>query len=67
MVESIGPAEVTFTVFSPPPGTKIWKETKDQFIVDDPYYFYDCMHTILPLKLAMNRFYRYFSLLSLLH
>ena len=65
MVESIGPAEVTFTVFSPPPGTSIWDETKDQFIVDDPYYFYDCMHTILPLKLPMNRFYRYFSLLSL--
>jgi radical SAM superfamily enzyme YgiQ (UPF0313 family) len=65
MVESIGPAEVTFTVFSPPPGTAIWDETKDQFIVDDPYYFYDCMHTILPLKLPMNKFYRYFSLLSL--
>jgi len=65
MVESIGPAEVTFTVFSPPPGTSIWDETKDQFIVDDPYYFYDCMHTILPLKLPMNQFYRYFSLLSL--
>ena len=65
MVESIGPAEVTFTVFSPPPGTAIWDETKDQFIVDDPYYFYDCMHTILPLKLPINKFYRYFSLLSL--
>jgi radical SAM superfamily enzyme YgiQ (UPF0313 family) len=65
MVESIGPAEVTFTVFSPPPGTEIWDETKDQFIVDDPYYFYDCMHSILPLKLPMNKFYRYFSLLSL--
>lgn len=64
-VESIGPAEVTFTVFSPPPGTPLWNEYKDKFIVDDPYFFYDCMHTILPLKLPMNRFYRYFSLLSL--
>lgn len=64
-VESIGIAEVTFTVFSPPPGTHLWQEYKDQFIVDDPYFFYDCMHTILPLKLPMNRFYRYFSLLSL--
>ena len=64
-VESIGTAEVTFTVFSPPPGTPIWDEQKDQFIVDDPYYYYDCMHTILPLKLPMNQFYRYFSLLSL--
>ena len=64
-VESIGPAEVTFTLFSPPPGTAVWDETRDSFIVDDPYYFYDCMHTILPLKLPMNKFYRYFSLLSL--
>jgi hopanoid C-3 methylase len=64
-VESIGTAEVTFTVFSPSPGTSLWNENRDKFIVDDPYFFYDCMHTILPLKLPMNRFYRYFSLLSL--
>ena len=64
-VESIGVAEVTFTVFSPPPGTALWSEHKDNFIVDDPYYFYDCMHTIMPLTLPMNKFYRYFSLLSL--
>ncbi|MCK5843989.1 MAG: radical SAM protein, partial [Victivallales bacterium] len=64
-VESIGPAEVTFTLFSPPPGTPLWEEYKDRFCVDDPYSFYDCMHTILPLKLPMSKFYRYFSLLSL--
>ena len=64
-VESIGTAEVTFTVFSPPPGTPLWDQHKAEFMVDDPYYFYDCMHTILPLKLPMNEFYRYFSLLSL--
>jgi radical SAM superfamily enzyme YgiQ (UPF0313 family) len=65
MVESIGTAEVTFTVFSPPPGTPLWEEHKSDFIVDDPYLFYDCMHTILPLKLPMKKFYKYFSLLSL--
>jgi len=64
-VESLGTAEVTFTVFSPSPGTPLWSQHKDEFIVDDPYYFYDCMHTILPLKLPINQFYRYFSLLSL--
>jgi len=64
-VESIGTAEVTFTVFSPPPGTPLWDEHKHEFIVDDPHLFYDCMHTILPLKLPMKKFYRYFSLLSL--
>jgi radical SAM superfamily enzyme YgiQ (UPF0313 family) len=64
-VESIGTAEVTFTVFSPPPGTPLWAEHKNNFIVNDPYSFYDCMHTIMPLKLPMNKFYKYFSLLSL--
>jgi len=38
-VESIGVAEVTFTVFSPSPGTMLWKQHKNDFIVDDPYYF----------------------------
>ena len=64
-VESIGPAEVTFTVFSPSPGTKLWDEYRNDFIVDDPYFFYDCMHTLLPTRLSLSRFYRYFSLLSL--
>jgi radical SAM superfamily enzyme YgiQ (UPF0313 family) len=64
-VESVGPAEVTFTVFSPPPGTAIWEERKSDFIVEEPHLFYDCMHTILPTKLPLDRFYRYFSLLSL--
>jgi radical SAM superfamily enzyme YgiQ (UPF0313 family) len=64
-VESVGTAEVTFTVFSPPPGTSIWEERKSEFIVDEPHLFYDCMHTILPTRLPLNRFYRYFSLLSL--
>ncbi len=64
-VESIGMAEVTFTVFSPSPGTKLWTKHKNEFIADDPYLFYDCMHTLLPTTLPLNRFYRYFSLLSL--
>lgn len=63
-VKSILPAEVSFTVFSPAPGTELWEKHKDDFIVD-PYQYYDCMHTILPLKLPMKKFYHYFSLLSL--
>ena len=64
-LEFLGPAEVSFTVFSPPPGTPLWNETKDRFICKDPYAFYDCMHTLLPTKLPLNTFYRYFSLLYL--
>jgi len=57
------PAEVTFTVFSPSPGTDLWKEHKNDYIVD-PYLYYDCMHTILPTKLDMNLFYAHFAKLS---
>ena len=62
-VMKVCPAEVTFTVFSPSPGTDLWKHHKDDYIVD-PYLYYDCMHTILPTKLNMNLFYAHFARLS---
>lgn len=64
-IESVAPAEVSLTVFSPPPGTSLWNENKDRFIRQNPYSFYDCMHTILPTKLPLRTFYRYFAILYL--
>ena len=57
------PAEVTFTVLSPSPGTAFWEENKHRFICD-PYYYYDCMHTILPTRLPLKKFYKHFSRLT---
>ena len=57
------PAEVTFTVLSPSPGTDFWQENKDKFICD-PYYYYDCMHTILPTRMPLKKFYGHFSHLT---
>ncbi len=57
------PAEVTFTVLSPSPGTAFWQENKDRFICD-PYFYYDCMHTILPTRLPLRKFYRHFARLT---
>ena len=65
-IEQIAPAEMSFTVLSPSPGTPYWQETRDQFITPDPYAFYDCMHTLLPTRLPLPTFYRYFSMLYLL-
>jgi radical SAM superfamily enzyme YgiQ (UPF0313 family) len=62
-IMNVCPAEVTFTVFSPSPGTELWHEHKNDYIVD-PYLYYDCMHTILPTKLDMNKFYAHFAKLS---
>ena len=61
----VAPAEISFTVFSPPPGTSLWNQTRDSFICPDPHAFYDCMHTILPTKVPLKKFYSYFSLLYL--
>lgn len=65
-VELLAPAEITFTVFSPPPGTELWKKHKEEFICPDPYTFYDCMHTILPTRIPMKIFYRNFAFLYLM-
>ena len=36
---------------------------KERFICD-PYYYYDCMHTILPTRLPLKNFYKHFSRLT---
>jgi radical SAM superfamily enzyme YgiQ (UPF0313 family) len=62
-IKEMGPAEFAFTIFSPPPGTETFTSNHDGFVCDDPFLFYDGLHTILPTKLPLKRFYRYFSLL----
>ena len=62
-IEEMAPAEFAFTVYSPPPGTQEFADSRDAFICDDPYQYYDCLHTILPTKLPLRRFYKYFAIL----
>jgi radical SAM superfamily enzyme YgiQ (UPF0313 family) len=62
-IEEMAPAEFAFTIFSPPPGTVAFAASEGEFICEDPFLFYDCLHTILPTKLPLKRYYRYFSLL----
>ncbi len=64
-IGDIGPAEFSFTVFSPSPGTELWHKNKDKFICD-PYLYYDCFHTILPTKLEMKKFYQHFARLYII-
>jgi hopanoid C-3 methylase len=63
VILEICPAEVTFTVLSPSPGTQFWHEHKHEFICDS-YRFYDCMHSILPTRLPLKTFYEHFSHLT---
>jgi radical SAM superfamily enzyme YgiQ (UPF0313 family) len=62
-IAELGPAEFAFTIFSPPPGTEAFDAARDEFICEDPCLFYDCLHTILPTRLPLKRFYRYFAIL----
>jgi radical SAM superfamily enzyme YgiQ (UPF0313 family) len=62
-IKEMAPAEFAFTVFSPPPGTEAFVASHEKFICDDPFRFYDGLHTILPTKLPLSRVYRYFSIL----
>ncbi|MEW6601171.1 MAG: radical SAM protein [Nitrospirota bacterium] len=62
-IMNVCPAEVTFTVFSPSPGTELWLKHKDDYICD-PYLFYDCMHSVLPTRLGLRKFYAHFARLS---
>lgn len=64
-IARISPAEITFTVLSPSPGTDYWRQNKDRFICD-PYKFYDCMHSVLPTRLPLRLFYQHFGRLTAL-
>ena len=64
-IQMVGPAEMSFTVFSPPPGTELWKKHRADFCCPDPYAFYDGMHTLLPTKMPLKKFYRQLSMLWL--
>jgi radical SAM superfamily enzyme YgiQ (UPF0313 family) len=60
---AVCPAEVSFSVLSPSPGTPSWREHEHEFICD-PYRFYDCMHSVLPTRLPLKQFYQHFGRLT---
>lgn len=64
-VADLAPAEVTFTVLSPSPGTDFWLQNRGRFICD-PFRYYDCMHSIMPTKMTLQRFYQHFGRLNAL-
>jgi radical SAM superfamily enzyme YgiQ (UPF0313 family) len=64
-IDTVAPAEMSFTVFSPPPGTELWKKHRAEFCCPDPYAFYDGMHTLLPTTMPLKKFYRSLTMLWL--
>ncbi len=59
-VIDISPCEVSFTVLSPSPGTRLFKNHDHEFICN-PFKYYDCMHSIIPTDMNLKRFYQHFG------
>lgn len=55
------PAETSFTVCCPSPGTPSWERERPRFWVDDPFAVYDCMHPLTPTALPLDAFARRFA------
>jgi len=49
----------SFSVLTPLPGTKLYEETRAQFVSDNPELL-DCYHSALPTALSPERFYSSF-------
>ena len=62
-VRALPPAQVTFTVFTPSPGSPSWHDEHEQYVCD-PFALHDCMHPLTPTKLPLREFYRRFAALS---
>jgi hypothetical protein len=55
-IHHLPPAECSFTVCTPSPGTSDYQAIKDRIWVDKPYEFYDCMRPITPTTIPLRRF-----------
>ncbi|MGB2986555.1 MAG: radical SAM protein [Phycisphaerae bacterium] len=62
-VEAMPPAQVTFTVYTPSPGSEDWHHEREHYVCH-PYDLHDCMHPLTPTVLPLREFFRQFSLLS---
>lgn len=59
LVEHVKELEIDqpiFSILTPFPGTQLYKEVKDKLVTDN-YLYFDGMHSLLPTKLARDRFY----------
>lgn len=50
----------SYSVYTPLPGTELWEEMKDRLILRN-YNLFDMMHTVLPTKLPLKKFYKEYT------
>jgi hypothetical protein len=55
-VRHLPPAECSFTVCTPSPGTPDYEAMRPRIWVDNPFTLYDCMRPLTPTVLPLRRF-----------
>jgi len=55
-VRSLPPAQCSFTVCTPSPGTADYEAMRPRIWVDNPYDLHDCMHPLIPTTVPLRRF-----------
>jgi radical SAM superfamily enzyme YgiQ (UPF0313 family) len=59
-VEKMNLRQPVFTVLTPLPGTDLFEQRRNELITDN-YELFDFVHSVLPTKLPLKEFYRYFA------
>lgn len=62
-VRKLGIDVPAFSVWTPLPGTELYEEEKDNLITRN-YDLFDVVHTLLPTKLPLKKFYKYYYNIS---
>lgn len=55
-VRALPPAQCSFTVCTPSPGSEDYAKIKPEIWIDRPHDLHDCMHALTPTKLPLKRF-----------
>ena len=61
-VARMPPAQFSFTICTPSPGTDDYEQMRSRIWVDQPFAFHDAMHPLVPTKLPLREFARQYSL-----
>jgi radical SAM superfamily enzyme YgiQ (UPF0313 family) len=56
-VAGMPPAQCSFTVCTPSPGTDDYQSMRGRICVDNPHDLHDCMHPIVPTSLPLKTFF----------
>ncbi len=60
-INTMPPAQCSFTVCTPSPGTADYESARDSLWIGDAYDLHDCMHPVTPTRLPLREFSEQFA------